>query len=395
MITQTEKTYCNFAEGSSLMIDPKVAHTLVPTLFGHLDYVDNYYWTCTLTGTKTICPEMAHLNRYGSSAELAIPANALNQNPKNKSFDFNLILTRNNNGIEQYIENCTMTYLAFYQTKDYAKVVELEVKSNTPEIGFLDFTKNQKFYCAPANEEDEGLTDVLDYQLTVTDQTLYMKPGVPATDYLQTAKDKVLVVAASFFKQNHNYTVVCKATSLQRKVMGLVSRQYDTLDFTEDFSFTATSKDGSSLAYYSSFVLTALKPISEALNCEFGYLNSVGMVKIQDTSPRADLYSSEKQQVVTALPMPDGYGNVLTTYCRCSDELGRFKTKTASVTLTEDATIRYPPPLMADVPQRTSDIVLFARKLKDSEDSVQAVFNLTQAIKTTSKATKLTSDDIS
>jgi hypothetical protein len=69
------------------------------------------------------------------------------------------------------------------------------------------------------------------------------------------------------------------------------------------------------------------------------------MVKIYDTSERANLYSSEKQQVLTALPMPDGYGNVLTTYCRCEDEVGRFKTKTVSVTLTEDLTGRAPTPL--------------------------------------------------
>jgi hypothetical protein len=38
---------------------------------------------------------------------------------KNKSFDFTVMLVRNNNGVEQYIENCTMTYLAFTPTKDY------------------------------------------------------------------------------------------------------------------------------------------------------------------------------------------------------------------------------------------------------------------------------------
>jgi len=58
VITQTEKTYCNFPEGSSLMIDPKINQVLKPTIFGHQGMVWNYYWTCTLTGTKTICPEM-------------------------------------------------------------------------------------------------------------------------------------------------------------------------------------------------------------------------------------------------------------------------------------------------------------------------------------------------
>ena len=164
------------------------------------------------------------ISRYSTGLSLTITANSLNTIPKDKSFDFNLVLARNNNGIEQYIDNCTMTYLAFYPTKDYAKVVELEVKSNTPDIGFLDYSKNQKFYCSPANEADEGLREILDYQLTITDQTTYGKPGVPASDYLATIKDKVLVVSAGFFKQNHNYTVVCRATSSSRKVMGLVSR---------------------------------------------------------------------------------------------------------------------------------------------------------------------------
>lgn len=119
------------------------------------------------------------------------------------------------------------------------------------------------------------------------------------------------------------------------------------------------------------------------------------MVKIQDTSVRANLYSSEKQRVYTALPMPDGYGNVLTTYCRCEDEVGRFKTKTVTVTLSEDPTGRDPTPLKANVPQRISDIVLFAKKMKDSKDNVQAIFDITNAITTTSKARKLTTDDIS
>lgn len=118
------------------------------------------------------------------------------------------------------------------------------------------------------------------------------------------------------------------------------------------------------------------------------------MVKIYDTSERANLYSSEKQQVLTALPMPDGYGNVLTTYCRCEDEVGRFKTKTVSVTLTEDLTGRAPTPLQANVPQRTSDIVLFAKKLKDSRDTVQAVLDITQAIATTGQTRQFTTDDI-
>ena len=39
----------------------------------------------------------------------------------------------------------------------------MKIKSNTPEIGFLDYNKNQKFYCSPANDADQALTDILDY----------------------------------------------------------------------------------------------------------------------------------------------------------------------------------------------------------------------------------------
>ena len=174
------------------MIDPKIAHTLTPQIFGHNEYADIYYWTCTLTGTKTICPAMPNLNRFSSSLSFTIDANKLNTITKDKSFDFNLVLARNNNGIEQYIDNCTMTYLAFYPTKDYAKVVELKIKSNTPETGFLDYSKNQKFFCSPANSADEGLDEILDYTLTMTDQTTYGK--VSKEDYIITVRDKVLVV---------------------------------------------------------------------------------------------------------------------------------------------------------------------------------------------------------
>jgi len=39
----------------------------------------------------------------------------------------------------------------------------MKIKSNSPEIGTLDETKNQKFYCSPAKDADEYLTDVLNY----------------------------------------------------------------------------------------------------------------------------------------------------------------------------------------------------------------------------------------
>jgi len=64
-------------------------------------------------------------------------------------------------------------------------------------------------------------------------------------------QNRVLVVAASFFKENHDYTVVCKATNKAQKVMGLVSREYDTRHFTEDFLFDVKTKDGGTLAYSS------------------------------------------------------------------------------------------------------------------------------------------------
>jgi hypothetical protein len=47
------------------------------------------------------------------------------------------------------------------------------------------------------------------------------------------------------------------------------------------------------------------------------------------------------------------------------------------------------------VPQRTSDIVLFAKKMKDSKDTVQAIIDVTNAITVTSKARRLATDDIS
>ena len=64
-------------------------------------------------------------------------------------------------------------------------------------------------------------------------------------------KNRVLVIAASFFKENHDYTVVCKATSIAQKVMGLVSREYDTRHFAEDFLFNVKTLDGGKLAYSS------------------------------------------------------------------------------------------------------------------------------------------------
>jgi len=42
-------------------------------------------------------------------------------------------------------------------------VVALKIKSNTPEIGTLDETKNQKFYCSPAYDADEDLTEIMNY----------------------------------------------------------------------------------------------------------------------------------------------------------------------------------------------------------------------------------------
>lgn len=66
-------------------------------------------------------------------------------------------------------------------------------------------------------------------------------------------KNRVLVVPASFFRENHDYVVVCKATNKAQKVMGLVSREYNTRHFEEDFLFDVATKDGGSIAYSSKF----------------------------------------------------------------------------------------------------------------------------------------------
>lgn len=47
--------------------------------------------------------------------------------------------------------------------------------------------------------------------------------------------------------------------------------------------------------YQTVFKMTVLKPVSEVLQCEFGYFNSIGKVAVEDSSNHASYLSNTVQ----------------------------------------------------------------------------------------------------
>lgn len=118
-----------------------------------------------------------------------------------------------------------------------------------------------------------------------------------------------LVVSSDFFDPDHLFSAKCQVEDPTNHYAGAITARYNTYDFSEDFNFTVNAitdedyrKEGSTegmfidhssgevhtmehnknVPFMTQFAMTVIKPVGEALKCEFGYFNDAGYIVIED-----------------------------------------------------------------------------------------------------------------
>ena len=146
-----------------------------------------------------------------------------------------------------------------------------------------------------------------------------------------------MTVDKAYFKSNLEYKVTCKAMNTAQTAYGYVSKTLNTLEFDDKIGIGMSPASGA--PYSTVFSIFSIKPITEALNCVFGYKNSFGEVLIEDLSRTGQRFSSQNQALQTKLPSPEDGSNLLPVFVRCTDSLGRHKTAHVTITIKGDDNI--------------------------------------------------------
>lgn len=148
-------------------------------------------------------------------------------------------------------------------------------------------------------------------------------PAAPLIDQISTTFDSI-TVDSSYFQVNQEYKLTCKARNADSSVYGFVSKQYNTVEFSDKIGIGMSPARGAS--YLTNFSIYTMKPTSEALHCVIGYKNSLGEVIIEDLTGAGKRFSSQNQALQTKLPSPDDGSGLLHVFARCYDVYGRHKT---------------------------------------------------------------------
>ena len=162
----------------------------------------------------------------------------------------------------------------------------------------------------------------------------------PLIDQKSTTFDSI-TVDASYFKTNHKYKLSCTASNADKTVYGFVSKQFNTLEFSDNVGIRMSPARGA--PYSTNFSIEVLKPPSEALHCLVGFKNSFGEVLIEDITGAGTRFSSQNQALQTKLPSPDNGSNVLHVFTRCYDVYGRHKTAEVTITIEGGDTVEFDP----------------------------------------------------
>ena len=100
-----------------------------------------------------------------------------------------------------------------------------------------------------------------------------------------------MTVNASYFQTGHDYKLSCTARNADKTVYGFVSKQFNTLEFSDKIGIGMAPARGA--PYSTNFSIYIMKPSSEALHCFVGYKNSFGEVLIEDTTGAGSRFSSQ------------------------------------------------------------------------------------------------------
>lgn len=130
----------------------------------------------------------------------------------------------------------------------------------------------------------------------------------------------------------------------------------------EDFDFVVyTNSDSGYVKPYSQYITLEVNKkqsaVNKTLKCDFGYINSVGEVPIEDRTAFGKLYSSATQYVDTVLPHDAG-SKYTTVYVTCHDSSGFKRTKIYPVEL--DATTSDDVFELDETDPKMSDILIYS-----------------------------------
>ena len=133
--------------------------------------------------------------------------------------------------------------------------------------------------------------------------------------------------------------MTCKATNADNTIYGFVSKQYNTVEFSDKIGIGISPARGA--PYLTNFSIYTVKPTGEALNCVIGYKNSLGEVIIEDLSGAGKRFSSQNQALQTKLPSPDDGSGFLYVFGRCYDIYGRHKTAEVKIMIESSDTVEF------------------------------------------------------
>lgn len=170
--------------------------------------------------------------------------------------------------------------------------IELRMESTASEIGFLDKEVDQMFACLPNNEPSQPYT----VDITVKNEKTGEISSVASSKGLIMQQPEMynsVKVISKYFEDAKNYTVTCRAQTDDGKLKGTAVRKFTTAAYLFDFDFKINSYQGMTIDTV--FHIWVDKKPDSLMDCQFGYENDRGELRIDANQNYSFDYTNEKQ----------------------------------------------------------------------------------------------------
>jgi hypothetical protein len=170
--------------------------------------------------------------------------------------------------------------------------IELKMESTASEIGFLDKEVDQMFACQPFNKPSQPYT----VNITIKNEKTGVVSAVATSKGLivqQPEMSNSVKVISMFFEDATNYTVTCKAQTDDGRLKGTAVRQFTTTAYLFDFDFKINPYQGMTIDTV--FHMWVDKRSNSLMDCQFGYENNRGELRIDVNQNDSFDYTSERQ----------------------------------------------------------------------------------------------------
>jgi hypothetical protein len=311
--TSPHRVHCVFQDSDFRIFDPRLDHEIEPTILGDIQLVQSWTWKC-IEDKKFVCPQVRGRPIESLDLSQSIPKNTLIEG-RDYHFNFKFIVK----GEPQMEHSCWVDFYVPNVTEGEKEPFEVKLESSATPIGFFDTRMPHIFICKPVLMEDFGRD--MNYSISIINED----SNAP-TDVLKPSKNQItafedgIQIDSAFFQLNYNYSVTCEATDSGNIRYGKATRRFTTIPFQFHVNFSVEPKTGNTIDTV--FTFTTEKAPDSQVNCEFGFYNDYGEVKIDSYLLEVAEYTNMEQTVYAGLPHGKYGTKMVTVFTRCFDKLG-------------------------------------------------------------------------